>query len=513
MIADAPTTRKNRRRVLKGLAGVAVAAALPFGARRAVAATEHTLTFLHFNDCYQISPRRGLGGLAPLATLLKQERARSPGAITTFGGDLISPSLLSGITKGEHMIEFANMLGVQAAVLGNHEFDFGAEVMKLRVAGSKFPWLGANVLDADGKPFGGAVSTHIVTAGALKIGFMGLMTREARLYIRGGLPVTFADVLPVARAALAELQRQGAQVIVALTHMGIDEDRRLVRDLPGLHLVLGGHDHIPMTVLERGVLILKAGTDAEFLGVADLDVTIDDNRAASVVPSWRLVANHRIRADGEVQERVRHYEQRLDRELGQPIGTTETAMDSHAEIVRFGEAAIGNLVTDAMRAATGADVALMNGGGLRGNKNYPAGSTLTSRDIFSEMPFGNVVLVLEAKGRDLRAMLEHGLSRYGQEFGGFPQISGLKAEFDPKRRAGERVLSVAIGDAPLGADRVYRLATNDFLAAGGDGYAMLGDLPRVVDANAGPLVAGVVIDYIKQKGAVAAKPEGRLAAR
>ncbi len=129
------------------------------------------------------------------------------------------------------------------------------------------------------------------------------------------------------------------------------------------------------------------------------------------------------------------------------------------------------------------------------------------------MPFGNAVLVLEAKGRDLRAMIEHGLSRYGQEFGGFPQVSGLKAVFDPARPAGQRVSSVAVGDAPLKAERDYRLATNDFLAAGGDGYAMLRDLRRVVDANAGPLLAGVVIEYVKQKGTVAAKVEGRLSAR
>lgn len=512
MTDTASTSNRTRRRVLKGLAGTAVAAALPLGIGRARAATEHTLTFLHFNDCYQISPRRGLGGVAPLATLLKQERARAPGALTTFGGDLISPSLLSGITKGEHMIEFANALGVQAAVLGNHEFDFGAEVMQTRVAESKFPWLGANVLGGDGKPFGGAIATHMMSVGPLKIGFLGLMTREARLYIRGGLPVTFGEVVPAARTAVAALKRDGAQVIVALTHMNLGEDQQLVREVRGLHLVLGGHEHIPISVHERGVLILKAGTDAEFLGVVDLDVTVDGDEVRAI-PSWRLIANHRVRADPEIQDRVRHYEQQLDRELGQPIGKTETAMDSHAEIVRLGEAAIGNLVADAMRAATGADVALMNGGGLRGNKRYPAGSSLTARDVFSEMPFGNVILVLEAQGREIKALLEHGLSRPGQEFGGYPQVSGLKAVFDPALALGSRIVSVSVGDAPLDLERTYRIATNDFLAAGGDGYAVLRDLKRIVDSNAGPLVAGVVIDYIKLKGAVAPAVEGRLRAR
>src|SRR5262249_27260741 len=174
---------------------------------------------------------------------------------------------------------------------------------------------------------------------------------------RGGTPVNFAPFLPAARAAVAQLKQEGAQVIVALTHMNLFEDQQLVREGGGLHLVLGGHEHIPITVYERGVLVLKAGSDAEFLGVADLDVVIDKGEV-SAVPSWRLVANYGVVADPTVQALVRRYEQQLDREMGQPIGKTETAMDSHATTVRLREAAFGNLVADAIRAATRARVAL-----------------------------------------------------------------------------------------------------------------------------------------------------------
>ncbi len=486
--------------------GAALAAAA--GAQDQRIATR--LTFIHFNDAYQISPRRGLGGMGPMATLIQRERARAPQSVLTFGGDLISPSLLSGITKGAHMIEFANALRLQVAVLGNHEFDFGPEVLAQRLAESKFPWLGANVLGTDGKTFPGVQATRVLPVGPVKVGFFGLVTPEARLYIRGGTPVNFAPFLPAARLAVAQLKQEGAQVIVAVTHMNLHEDQQLVREVTGLHLVLGGHEHIPITVYERGVLILKAGSDAEFLGVADLDVVIEKG-SVTAIPSWRLVANYGVVADPGVQALVRRYEQQLDREMGQPVGKTETAMDSHAATVRLREAAIGNLVADAIRAATGADVALVNGGGLRGNKEYPAGANITARDIFSEMPFGNVVLVLEAKGSDLKAMLEHGLSRAGQEFGGFPQISGVNLVFDATKPVGQRIESVLVGEWALDPNRTYRLAVNDFLAAGGDGYAMLQNLKRIVDANAGPLMAGAVIEYIKQKGTVAPKVEGRIA--
>jgi 2',3'-cyclic-nucleotide 2'-phosphodiesterase (5'-nucleotidase family) len=186
-------------------------------------------------------------------------------------------------------------------------------------------------------------------------------------------------------------------------------------------------------------------------------------------------------------------------------------MDSRNETVRFREAAFGNLVADAIRAATNADVALVNGGGLRGNKVYPAGSNITSRDIFGEMPFGNIVLVLDAKGSDIKAMLEHGLTLVGH--GGFPHVAGMKVVYDPGRPVGQRVESIMIGEWAVDPNRTYRLAVNDFLASGGDGYAMLTGLRRIIDTNAGPLMAGVVIDYIKQRGTVGPTVEGRIRAK
>ncbi len=467
------------------------------------------LTFLHINDVYQISPRRGMGGFGPLMTLLKEERVKAPHAVLTFGGDLISPSLLSSITKGAHMIELMNAIGADLAVFGNHEFDFGADVAQARIAESKFTWLGANVLGRDGRVFGGAVASRIRAMGPLKVGFFGLVTPQARLYIRGTTPVVFAPFLPAAKAAVAQLRQDGAQVIVALTHMNLSEDLELVREIEGIHLVLGGHEHVPLTLLERGVLILKAGSDAEFLGVVELEVGVEGERMTAV-PSWRFVANHRIKADEDIQAIVRVHEQRLEREFALPIGKTETAMDSRANAVRGGEAAIGNLIADAMRDAVNADVALMNGGGIRGNKVYPPNSTITRRDIFSEMPFGNVVTVLEAKGAVIKDMIEHGLSRAGRENAAFPHLSGVAVVFDSSLPAGRRATEILIGGAPLDPERLYRLATNDFLASGGDGFAMLAPLRRILDANAGPLLAQVVMDYVALKHTVSPQVEGRV---
>ncbi len=486
---------------------LAALAVLLLAAGSARAAETTRITFLHINDTYQIWPQRGLGGLTTLATLLKRERARTPNAIFTHGGDLISPSLMSGLTKGAHMIDIMNRLKLDVAVLGNHEFDFGLGVLKQRIAQSKFPWLGANVRNKNNRPLPGLASLWIRKTGPVTVGIFGVITPKTRTYIRGDVPVTFGPVPPTAKAAVAALKARGANVFVALTHQSLAEDRALARAVPALSLILGGHEHIPITLMEGHTLIFKAGSDADWLGVVTLQVVTTKKRVR-VIPSWRLIANYQVPPAPAIVAVGKRYEARLNKTLGGKIGTTATALDSSAAVVRTREAAIGDLIADAVRAAVHADVALINGGGIRGNKRYPAGSALTARDILGELPFNNIVMVLAATGAQLRAALEHGLAGIGA--GRFPQVSGLRLTFDPKRPAGSRITALTVGGQPVDPTKVYRLATNDFLADGGDGYTMFKTLERLVNAQNGPAMTNAVIDYIRAKGTVAPKVEGRL---
>jgi 2',3'-cyclic-nucleotide 2'-phosphodiesterase (5'-nucleotidase family) len=300
-------------------------------------------------------------------------------------------------------------------------------------------------------------------------------------------------------------------VIVAVTHLNITEDIQLARDVDGIHLILGGHEHIPIQFLIGSTLILKAGTDAQYLGVVDLAVDKRGDRVA-VVPSWSVVAVRGLPPDPAVKAVVDRYVAMMEKQLGGVIGRTETELDSRTSAVRTGEAAIGNLIADAIMGATGADAALMNGGGIRGNTVYSAGQELTAKDILTELPFNNAVVVLGATGKDILAALEHGLSEYGSEQGRFPQIAGMVVRFDPTRPAGQRVTAATIAGAPLDPGRTYKLATNDFVAGGGDGYAMFRDLPRVVNESNGPAITNTVIDYLKARKTVAPKVEGRIEA-
>ncbi len=473
------------------------------------------LTLLHVNDVYRISPRKGQGGLAPLMTLLKAERARAEHHLTTLGGDLLSPSLLSGLTQGRQMIEIFNALGLDAAGLGNHEFDFGSEVLRRRIAESSFPWLASNTLGADGRPFvGRAMLLHQV--GPFKVGLMGLITPETRTLSSPGAEVRFAPVVETARAMVALLRQQKADLVIALTHLDLAADRALARAVPGIDVILGGHDHDPMMIYERGTVIAKAGSDAHYLAVIDLELEMTKGRSGpklAIRPQWRLVSTRGVQPHAGAGAIVAKYESLLAKELGVAVGRSETPLDSRRASVRGGESAIGNLIADAMRAVVGADVALTNGGGIRGDRTYRAGTMLSRKDVLGELPFGNGTVLLEVSGAELRAALENGVSRIEDTAGRFPQVSGLKFVYDTKAPPGSRLLEVEVGGKPLDPARRYRLATNDYIARGGDGYAVLKGAKRLIDASGAKLMATMVMDFIAARESVAPKVEGRILAK
>ncbi|WP_114859694.1 bifunctional metallophosphatase/5'-nucleotidase [Azospirillum brasilense] len=507
---------------IRTLAGAAVlAGALLFPATllfpTAATAQNGTVTFLHFNDIYEISPVKGRGGFAPVMTVLKAERQRSAGALTTVGGDFLSPSLLSGTTRGAQMPDLFNAMGVDVVGFGNHEFDFGTEVLKARIAESKFPWVGTNIAGPDGQTFPGSVATWTKMVGDVKVGFLGLLTPETAHLSSGGAEATFTNVQAAAALAVKALRDGGANVVVALTHQTIAEDRDLAVKVKGIDLVLGGHDHDPISFYEGSTLILKAGADGHYLGVIDLAVSTkatDKGPATSVAPAgWRFVTTAGVAPDAGIGALVKRYTDQLDATLAGVIGRTETDLDSRKDVVRSQETTMGNLIADALRDGLKADVAITNGGGIRADTLHPAGSSLTRKDIFAEMPFGNVAVLTQLSGADLLAALEHGVSKVEDKAGRFPQVSGLSFTYDPKLPSGTRVTGVTVGGQPLDPARTYRVATNDYMLKGGDGYAALSRGRTVVDASGAVLMATMVMDYVEAKKTVAPKVEGRIVAK
>jgi 2',3'-cyclic-nucleotide 2'-phosphodiesterase (5'-nucleotidase family) len=282
-------------------------------------------------------------------------------------------------------------------------------------------------------------------------------------------------------------------------------------------VIVSGDDHDYMTGYDGITAYVDTSTEARFLAPIDITVTVttaaNGMRTIAWKPAFRFIDTANITADPDTQKLADTYKAKLDESLNVAVGTTVGPLDSRRNIVRAQEAAMGNLIADAMRDATKADVAITNGGGIRADKQYAAGTVLTRKDIFSELPFGNVTVLTRLSGQNILDALENGVGMVEQGAGRFPQVSGLKAVVDLKQPAGKRVVSVEVGGKPLDPKATYKVATNDFMLTGGDGYTALSLGEVLIGARDGSIMATDVMNYITRLGKVDVKVEGRIAAK
>ena len=478
-----------------------------------VAAQPLSLTLIHVNDWDRMEGRKGAGGAARIAQVVAEERARAEAAgghaIVTFGGDMISPSLMSGIDKGAHMIALADAIGFDIGVVGNHEFDFGAEILRKRLSESRMTWLAGNVRYKGRARLPEASATAILEKGGYRIGFLGLVTTDTPEISKPGEDVTFAPFAATGAALAAELKKAGADLVIALTHDELFRDLELLAKAKEIDILLGGHDHLLLARYDGRQAVMKAGSQGNHVAVLDLAIDRRGNRAVWT-PAYRLRSTAGLPGDETVATTVKGFQDRLDRDLGAVIGESATALVTTRVAVRSGETAFGNLLADAMRAETGSDIALANGGGIRGDTIYPAGTKLTRKLVLTELPFGNRTVKLRLTGARVKEALENGVSQVERVSGRFPQVSGLAFAFDPRKPAGSRVLRVTVGGKALDLRGTYTLATVDFLARGGDGYAVFRSAEMLIDSRSGGLTAGQLIDRIAAAGTVSPEIEGRI---
>ncbi len=363
---------------------------------------------------------------------------------------------------------------------------------------------------------GGPANTtvdRIVEVGGIKLGFYGLTTETTPQVSSPGPGISFLDPLETGLDAAEDLRAQGAEIVLALVHTDLATDLDLVRNRAA-DIVLSGHDEHLLTFFDGKTVLTESGSQGDRVVITDLTIekTEKDGKVSfSWEPDFRIVDTKDVEPDATIAALVKTYEDKLDKELGVEIGTTETPLDSRRAIVRGGEAAIGNLIADAMRAAVDADVAMTNGGGIRADHEYAAGTSLTRRDIFSELPFGNKTVKIEITGEQLETALENGFANYPETDGRNPQISGMAVTVDLDKPVGERLLTVTVDGAPLDPARKYTVATNDFMARGGNDYTVFGEGTTLIAEADGKLMASDVIDYIAAKGTIAPKLEDRIA--
>ncbi|MGE0767656.1 MAG: bifunctional UDP-sugar hydrolase/5'-nucleotidase [Hyphomicrobiaceae bacterium] len=470
-----------------------------------------TCTLLLVNDIYKMAEVKGRGGFARLNAIARAERAKGTPLLYAHAGDMFSPSLMSGFDQGAHTVELLNVMPPDVFVPGNHEFDFGPQVYAKRRAESRFHYFAANLRDATGARLAGHEDRRIFELGPLRVGVFGVALATSPLMSQTA-DLRFLDEMATVREQSKALRAAGADLIVAVTHTDFARDLEIMRSRL-VDVLLTGHDHDLRIVYDNRIVMVESGEEAETVTAVDIYARLGEENGRRRVDwhaRFRPIDSATITPDPETLAIVDRLEAELSRQLDVVITTLSRPLDSRSSVVRSEEAAIGNLVADAIRHATGAQVAITNGGSLRGNRTYPAGHPLTRRNVLSELPFGNRTVLVAITGRDLEAALENGVSDIDNRGGRFPQVSGLRFLVDQTAPQGRRIKNLTHSGAPIEADATYTVASNDFLLAGGDGYTSLGRGRILIGKTDGRLLADVVMAYIRALKTIDAKVEGRI---
>jgi len=471
-----------------------------------------SVTLLLICDLYEMSEGpSGRGGLARVAAAIRQERLQRDNVVVVHAGDAISPSLMSALDQGKHMIDLLGDLDLDAFVPGNHEFDFGADVFRARMAEARFPVLAGNLTNATGQGIENVVADRLIHFDGIGVGIAGFTAEDSVTRSSPG-DLKFAATLDGSLTASSRLRAAGADVVVQVVHAPREVDMQLIREASA-DVILSGDDHDLLVGFDGRTAFAEAMQDGFYVVAVDLDIAVtekDGTRQISWWPNFRIIDTAKVDPDPSMADRVAAYEHQLSKQLDRRVTRLQTRLDSRSAAVRGGETAIGNLFADALRVSVGADISILNGGGFRGNRVYEAGTDLTRRDVLGELPFGNLAFVLELSGEQVWLMLEQAMARAENLTGAFPQLSGLTVRADVSRPKGQRIVSVNVGEKPLEVMATYKLATNDFLARGGDGYEVLKTTKRIIGETDAKLLVELVMSFLADKQTVAPKISQRL---
>jgi 5'-nucleotidase len=496
--------------------------------RIAVGAVAHRLTVIHMNDfhsrhepvgpsaldCNATDGKPGcFGGAARLAAAIAAERAAAEAAGRTVlfidAGDQFQGSLFFTAWHGEVELAVMHVNGTEAMAVGNHEFDRGPAVLADFVRAAHFPVLSANIdASADARLKGLIKPYVVIIKDGLSIGIVGATTLEALTGSSPGPNIRINPPGPALASGAAAARADGAKLVLALSHLGVDIDRALAGHVPGIDAFIGGHSHTLLSDTEAGALgpahqlfegpagravVTQAACFSRYLGRLDLDVA-DDGTVLAYGGDCRHVGLD-TPEEPKVAAIVASYAARLGDVRRQVVGRAVAAYDP----VRDRESPIAEFVAQAMLdSVAGADIAVMNSGGVR--VGLPAGE-ITLGAVMSALPYGNAVATLKLRGSDLREALIGGLARRGK--GAYPQVAGATitgSATDP---------TITIGGAPLDPSRVYLVVTNDFMRAGSDGYTVFKQ--KAIDPyDAGPALDEVVAREINARSPLDLKADGRL---
>lgn len=506
-------------------------------------AADGKLTLLSLNDIHgRIYSEKDAGGLAKAATVVEKLRATDPGNVFFVQVGDIDEGPLFFYFHGKAEMTGLNAMKADVGTLGNHEFDLGKEAFFEATGYAEFPIVVSNLRFKDGTPAPFPEYAIKTAANGMKVAFFGLVTPALAYTTKGSDDFRAGQDLPAEAERMVNIlsAKEKPDVIVLLSHCGIEADRLIAKNTAGIHAIVGGHSH---TLMEEGefvegpngwgTLIGQAGSYARHLGVMELALK---DGAVSKDSSWRVEAlDANVPENETVASLLEPFRKELAERLSTPLANQPEDMDSRKDFIRSSETNLGNFIADAFRWKSGAQVAVMNGGGIRGDQLYPAG-TVSYATITNMMPFGNTLCMGKISGKELLQLMEtSGSALIGEKdeydanmrtpTGGFLQISGIRVVFDTKkqpllidnnaviRKEGERVVKLEALQqdgswAPVDPAKEYTIATTDWTSGGGDKYTVLKNNGSFISLE--QFILESTAEYIRFLGEMKAEVDGRI---
>ena len=473
------------------------------------------------------------GGFGRLATKIRERRKEIADAgehvLTLDAGDQFQGSLFYTTYRGKAEGEFMNRIGFDLMAVGNHEFDNGPDTLADFIDLVEFPVISGNIKVAEGEKLVDKIKEwHVFEIGGEKIGVLGVTAPETAVISMPGPNVTFIDDIEYLQEAAMRIRaEEGVNKVLLLSHVGFPRDQEIAAKVEGISAIIGGHSHTLLSNTEEGapsyatlvenpagraVPIVQAGAYSKHLG--DLALVFDEEGYVAEATGDTRILDASIEPDPEIEARVAELAGPIEKMKATPIGEVAAPIDGSREKCRAGECEMGVAVTDAMLARVadqGIAIAITNGGGLRASIGQ---GIATVGDVLSVLPFQNTLATMKIKGKDIVASLETGVNDIENGAGKFPQVAGLKYTIDMNVPPdGGRVKDVQVKEGgnwvPIDPEKVYAVATNDFMRKGGDGYALFAS--NAIDPyDYGPGMEEMLAEYIANNAPYQPKVEGRI---
>lgn len=444
---------------------------------------------VHTNDTHgRLLETKEVIGFAKIATYVDDLKKEKKYVLYLDAGDTLHGTSLVNLSKGAPVIEIFNKMNIDAMALGNHDFNYGLKVLRKNIKKADFAMIAANVvLKKNGKPI---TKTHIVKKlnKEVTVGVFGLATPETayKTHPKNVEELEFKDVVATAKEQVAELKRKGANFIVAVVHLGIDESTAenerstILAEVDGLDLVVDGHSHtkLPNGKIVKNLVITQTGEYDNNLGY--IDITIDDNKK-TITPSLLEKSFFKdIKEDKKVTKIINKYKTKQNQYLSKKVASLNFNLDGDRSLVRTQPTNFGTLIATSIKNDLKVDVAFVNGGSIR--ESIPAGD-VTVKDILTALPFGNNAVAVEITGKTLMQVIEKSVANIPNSFGGHLHFAGVSFTVNTKGKT-NTLSNVVVAGKPIDVNATYTVATMDFLTAGGDGYSMLKGAKVVASSDA-----------------------------